>query len=393
METLQKKKILFLITQSKYGGAQKYLLALARHFAKNNEVKIAVGEAGAQDERFFSEARAMGIEPIVLKDLIRDISLVKAWDALLEIRKLYVKERPDFVHINSSMAGAIGSCAAWLYRFDPLNRTLRVIYTVHGFVFNEPLPNFKRQVYGLIEKISASWKGALICVSRYDKEQGIKNKIAPEKRMVVIHNGIDTTTPFLSREEARARLGIPAATFAIGTIAALYPTKGLTYLLDAIHELAPAEAVQCVVIGDGPLRETLTQKVNNLGINSKITFKGHLAEAAQYLKAFDVFVLPSLKEGFPYAILEAGLAGIPVIASRVGGIPEIIEHQTNGLLTEAGNAKSIALALQTLHDSPALRSAYATALSKKIRSEFTLERMLYETDKLYLQFYPNATSS
>src|SRR3989344_9141437 len=140
MERLEGKKIIYLITQSKYGGAQKYVLQLARYFKQSNDVLIAVGEKEHQDPHFFAEARELGIEPIVLNHLIRDISLVKSFDALMEIRRLLIKERPDFLHINSSMAGAIGSCAAWLYRLDPLNRLIRVVYTAHGFVFNEPMP-------------------------------------------------------------------------------------------------------------------------------------------------------------------------------------------------------------------------------------------------------------
>ncbi len=388
MELIEKKKIIFLITQSKYGGAQKYVLALARHFAKKNQVLIAVGEAQHQDPQFFTEARALGIEPIVLQNLIRDISLVKAWDALLEIRKLLVKESPDFLHSNSSMAGAIGSCAAWLYRFDPLNKTVRVIYTVHGFVFNEPLHSIKKQMYRIIEKVSASWKGALICVSNYDREQGIKNKIAPEKRMVVIHNGIDPSTPFLSRSEARAKLGISDATFAIGSIAALYPTKGLRTLLDAAKLFTVKNKdILCTIIGDGPLQAELEAQRNTLGLTEQVRFAGAYPHAATLLKAFDLFLMPSIKEGFPYAILEAGLAGLPVIASRVGGIPEIIEHQTSGLLVAAGDAQDIALAVQTLYDAPKLRQSYANALNKKIRAEFTLDHMLHETEALYLRFY------
>jgi glycosyltransferase involved in cell wall biosynthesis len=388
MDTLEKKKILFLITQSQYGGAQKYVLALARHYIKQNQVLIAVGEAKNQDAQFFAECRALGIEPIVLTDLIRDISLVKAWDALLEIRKLLAKEAPDFLHINSSMAGAIGSCAAWLYRFDPLHKTIRVIYTVHGFVFNEPLPSFKKQVYRLIEKISAGWKGALICVSNYDKEQGIQYKIAPEKRMVVIHNGIDNSTQFLSRAEARAKLALPDTAFILGTIAGLYPTKGLGYLLEAAKLAVEKHPdLLFIIISDGPLRASLEAQKEKLGLSKNVVFKGSYENAASLLKAFDIFVLPSLKEGLPYTILEAGLAGLPVIASRVGGIPEIIQHQVSGLLVEPGNAQDIALALQTLIDTPRLRSVYANALNKKIRSEFSLDRMLRETEKLYLRFY------
>src|SRR3989344_9641924 len=197
---LEKKKILLLVTQSKYGGAQRYVLRLAKHFAAHNTVSIAVGEKNNQDPLFFDEAKKLGITPIVLDHLIREISLVKAFDATMEIRKLLTNERPDFLHVNSSMAGALGSCAAWLYNLDPLHTAIRVIYTVHGFVFNEPLPAWRKKMYIMIEKVTASWKGALITVSQYDKDQGLAQHIAPEARMPVIHSGISPAeVQFLNR--------------------------------------------------------------------------------------------------------------------------------------------------------------------------------------------------
>ncbi len=393
MDRLDKKKIILLITQSKYGGAQKYLLELARFFSQHNQVLIAVGEEKNQDAQFFAEARALGIEPIIIHSLIRDISLVKAWEATLEIRKLLKNEQPDFIHINSSMAGAIGACAAWLYRFDPLNKVIRVIYTVHGFVFNEPLPALKKQVYRIIEKVSAGWKGALICVSDYDKQQGIQHKIAPDARMVVIHNGINTKQELLTRSEARAQLHIPEDSFVVGTIAALYPTKGLSALLDAIQLLPRDKKMKFSILGDGPLRKDLETQATNLGILDSVQFHGAVPNASRLLKAFDISILPSLKEGLPLAILEAGLAGVPVIASRVGGIPEIIEHQVFGLLVEPGNAQDIALALAAFYDDPKLRASMSHALQKKVREEFTLDKMLQKTEELYLRFYKTTEPS
>lgn len=395
MDTLTGKKIVYLVTQSKYGGAQKYILQLAHHFAQHNDVRIVVGEKKNQDPLFFAEARNLGIEPMVLDNLIRDVSLVKAFDAVLEIRRLLVKERPDVLHLNSSMAGAIGACAAWFYGFDPLNKLMRVIYTVHGFVFNEPLPRRKKLLYLLAEKISASWKHAFIMVSRYDKDLGLKRKIAPERRMSVIHNGIDLNQHFLSRDEARQALAIDRASpFMIGTIASLYKTKGLEYLLGALAVLKKKNtAIHCSIIGDGPERSALIDLSKKLGLNEYMHFLGARDHAPQYLKAFDLFVLPSIKEGCPYTIIEAGLASLPVIASNVGGIPELISHQTSGLLVEPAQETELARAIEHLADQSEIRKKYARALHLEVLKNFSSETMLRKTEELYLSMFQRPTSS
>ena len=314
MASLEGKKIIYLITQSNSGGAQKYILRLAQHFVKKNKILIAVGEAKHQDPFFFQECRKLGIEPIVLQNLVRDVSLVKGFEAVLEMRKLLLKERPDILHVNSSMAGTLGSCASWISHLDPMNKITRVVYTVHGFVFNEPLPRAKKLIYLAAEKISASWKHAIITVSQFDKNEGLRRKIAPEKRMVVINIGIDPTLEFLSINEARTALGIDSDKPIIGTIASLYKTKGLEFLIDAAEELQSKNlSFKIYILGDGPERNRLTERLHQKQLAADIILLGSKPDAYRFVKAFDIFALPSMKEGFPYALLEAGLAGLPLL--------------------------------------------------------------------------------
>lgn len=390
-QRLEGKKILFLVTQSKYGGAQKYIMQLAAFFKKRNTVLIAVGEADHQDEQFFSEARAIGIEPIVLRSLVRNISLVKAFDALLEIRKLLYRERPDFLHINSSMAGAVGSCAAWAYRLDPLNKAIRVVYTAHGFVFNEPLPRSRLIFYRFVERISAGFKGAIITVSSYDREQAHTHKIASPAKMIVIHNGIDTATSFLSKKDARAELELPNGRIVIGTIAALYPTKGLQYFVEAAHAVCTKrDDATFILIGSGPEQKILTDQVVSLHLENRFMFREQ-SNAAKLITAFDLFVLPSVKEGFAYTLLEAGLAGVPIVATRVGGTPELITHGEHGMLVEPAKSDELASAILSVLQNPSVAARYAQLLQQRIRSNFSEEQMLSTTEELYLRFYQTPT--
>jgi len=389
MKGLQGKKIIYLITQSKYGGAQKYLLHLAKHFSQKNEVLIVVGEKKNQDPFFWQQAKALNIRIIVLEHLIRDISLVKAFEALLEIRKLLYKERPDFLHINSSMAGAVASTAAWLYRFDPLNTAIRVIYTVHGFVFNQPMKKMRRRIYLMIEKFTANFKGALITVSNYDKQQGLQHKIAPEIRMIVIHNGIDVSEmEFMTRENARLKLDIKISNTVIGTMASLYPTKGLSYLIEALKLLRDKKIQpQLVIFGDGPDYDELLKQINSYQLDKQVIILKNKPRAWPYLKAFDIFVLPSVKEGFPYALLEAAAAQLPVVTTKVGGIPELISHNETGLLVAPREPQALAQELETLIKDEKLRQNLGRNLRSRLEANFSLQNMLEQTEQVYLKFY------
>lgn len=383
---LADKKILYLITQTHYGGAQKYLLSLARYFKNGNTIDIAVGEASHQDQNFFDEARSLGIKPTILNKLVRDVSLVKAVEALFQIRSLLYKLRPDILHINSSMAGAVGSCAAWLYNLDPLNKPIRVVYTAHGFVFNEPMPSWKQKLYIFIERISAGWKHAIITVSEYDKQQGLTHSIANEQRFFVIHPGVDRQDiSLLPREDARAALGIAQETrFVIGTIASLYKTKGIANLIDAARLLQArgANYLFCI-IGDGPEKEMLQKLVQKYELHHSVMFVGAKKQAARYLSAFDMFALSSVKEGFPYVLLEAGHAGLPLVATRVGGIPEILAPECADALVDPANPQQLANTLEHFVSSPQVREKHASLCTKKITSQFTRERMLADTEHLY----------
>ena len=187
----------------------------------------------------------------------------------------------------------------------------------------------------------------IICVSRNDYNEALKNKIASARKMVVIHLGINPTNyDFQERTENK---------FVVGTIGEATKNKGHKYLLEA-EKYFPA---------------------------LKFNIISNIPNAARYLKNFDIFVLPSLKEGLPYVILEAGLAGLPVVASNVGGVPEIIENGKDGLLVPPPIREELAKAIKKLIGDKNLRENLAKNLCEKITKEFSLEKMLKETILLY----------
>lgn len=390
---LEGKKILYLVTQTKWGGAQKYVLQMAGHFKKHNEVHIAHGKIENNDTRFIDGAKKLGIKTIEMPYLVRKIDLTKDYIAMIDIYKLLSKEQYDLIHLNSSKTGALGSLAAKLYTSNPINTTMRIVYTAHGFVFNEPLSKFKKKFYRFSERFSTSIQNLVITVSDYDKKSAVDNQISPEAKMFSIHNGLDIDKyNFYTKDEALEKLKLKSDKKYFGTIASFYKTKGYPYLIEAIKTMIaknpPAvEKYRWVFIGDGPEIDNIKKLAKEQGVENYIKFLGQYDNAYKYLKAFDYFVLPSIKEGLPYTLLEAGLAGAPTISTRVGGIPEIITDQKTGLLVAPANPLSLAEAMEKISTDSELANKLSTNNIDNIKNNFNIKNTLSETEKVYLKLF------
>lgn len=333
------KKILYLVTQAETGGAQKYVLDLASNLGKS-QFEAIVAAGGKATDPLFLNLQKNQIKYFRLKYVIRAINPVFDFLGFWEIFNLIKKEKPDVVHLNSSKVEILGSIAAKLLGVK------KIIFTAHGYVFNEPMSNLKRKFYIFLEKFCSKFIDKIICVSEFDKQTGLKNNIAPEDKYAIIHNAINLNNyNFLEKQEARQKLeGITKIEFKdkkiIGTIANLYKTKGLEYFIEAAKIINRGDAVY-VVIGEGDEKKILESKIKDQRLNN-FFLVGNVPNAANYLKAFDIFVLPSVKEGFPYTILEAQAVGLPIIATKVGALPEIIKDNENGILIEPKNPQLLA---------------------------------------------------
>lgn len=388
---LKGKKILYLITQTKWGGAQKYVIDLAKHFAKNNEVHIAYGEPKQVDKRFLEQCQALNIKTIPITYLYRKIDISRDYLAVTDILKIFNQGAYNLVHLNSSKAGLLGALAAKMYSANPLNLKMHLVYTAHGFVFNEPLSKFRKNIYKFSERISTGIQHLVIAVSDADRQSAIDNKITYPEKIFTVHNGIDATQyNFYEADKAKNKLKLPNNKKYFGTIASFYKTKGYEFLVEAIKMLKQEESTlleshQWVFIGDGPELDNIKQQVKENQLDNNVIFK-QSDEGWKYLKAFDAFILPSVKEGLPYTILEAGLAGIPIIASKVGGVAEVIVNEKTGLLTTPANPLSLLKAMQQITDNNLVQNLVDNNY-KNIQNNFSLNKNLQETERLYLKLF------
>ncbi len=382
------KKILYLITQSELGGAQGYIFDLAANLRDEFDITVAFGEQGETGE-LAKKLKQENIPYYTISRLKRAISPVNDLLALIAIIKLIKKLKPDIIHLNSSKISILGSIAVFISKLLIVNCELLIVYTVHGWVFNEPMPRAKKLFYKYAEKFTAIFKNKIICINKLDYEIAKTQLKIPEKKLTLIHHGIKPIN-FLSAEEAKQKLSqitnykLQITNLTIGIIANLYKTKGLEYFVEAIKILqATSYKLQAIIIGEGNERKNLENLIKNYNLQDDIILAGKIETAAELLPAFDIYICSSVKEGFPYAILEAMSAGLPIVSTDVGGIPEMITDGKNGLLVEPNNPEELAEKIITLIKEETLRNALGEQAKNDAKEKFGIEKMIEKTKEVY----------
>lgn len=358
-------KIIYGITKSNFGGAQRYVFDLATEAKKaEHDVSVICGAGGVLVEKL----REKGIRVIEISGMKRDISLVDEFRSLYFIFRTLFEERPDVFHTNSSKMGGIGNLAARLAGVK------KIIFTAHAWAFNEPRPKWQKLPIKFLTWVTILLSHKTICVSEKSKKDMHKWPFIKQK-LRVIHNGIAEFNLVPRDNNA----------FTVGTLSELHQVKGLDILLKAWNKFNKKHhEAKLVIMGEGEERENLEMLVEELGISNSVTFKGYVEKAKQYLSNFDIFVLPSRSENLPYAVLEAGFASLPVIATSVGGVPEIIEPSINGALIQPEDSEALFSTLILLTEDKNLRKRLGENLKQIVLKDFSLEKMVKETLKMYL---------
>ncbi|MDP3729364.1 MAG: glycosyltransferase [bacterium] len=371
-----KTKILYIITKADVGGAQKYVRDLSSSL--NSAVFETKVLYGGQDIKWLSNK----VQFFLLNDL----------RALFELKNIFKREQPHIIHLNSSKAGVIGALAAALYNrtASPIKKA-KVIFTAHGWVFNPtnaiifPI----RLLYILFHKCAAIFQDAIICVSAYDYALAKKYCIAPERKLVTINNGIDQNLKFLDSETAKKEIIKKLSTlrFAlsvdcqwIGSIGRLVKEKNYQTLIRAASLIPNA---YFFIIGEGNEREMLNQQLKTNNLQQRFFLIDPAGEDARYLKAFDIFVMSSIKEGFPYILLEAMSAELPIVITQTGGMSEMITHNENGFTVEQKNPEALSGAITTLIKNKDIAHQFAKKAQRTLQEKFTLKKMTRTTSALY----------
>jgi len=361
-----KKKIIIGITKGTWGGAQRYVYDWTVSLPKEEfEIKVVFGQKG----RLVHELQKVGIQTSELPALGRNVSFGADLKSFFELFSLFRKEKPDIVHLNSSKMGGLGSVAA---RFAGVHK---IIFTAHGWPFWEKRNPLSRMAIWFFSWLTALFSHTIIVISNYDLRVACRMPLV-NKKTICIYNGI-YPIEFLPRESQKNSVRVL-------TNGELVDNKNLFIGIDAVAK-ARAIGVPIIysIIGDGELRKSLGEYINRKKYNEFISLLGFIPEGSRFYKNYDIFFLPSKKEGLPYVLLEAGLAELPVITSNVGGIPEIVEHEKSGLLYSPYDVDGFAKALQKLATSTSERFRLGKKLKEKVENDFSFTQMFKKTIALY----------
>jgi len=369
-------KILIIITDTDLGGTEKIVFELARALSqdieKRFEVKvIALKRRARMAARL--EDEGIAVQSLDLGEELGVCYLVRALAAIWDLRSILNSEKPDLVH-GFLFQGNLFARMSKFFTNAKIFSSLRVID--QGW--------FKIKVDGWTSFLTDLY----LCVSDQVKLWALPALAVPQRKIIVIKNGIDPEAFLrLTKDEARIKLGWPALATIITTIARLDRQKGVDLLIKSAS-LVLRERPDSIflVVGDGPDKKALVELTRVIGVEKSFIFTGAITDIPTVLAASDIFALPSRWEGMPNVILEAMSGAKPIVAARIGGVPEMLEDRREALLVPPEDVNALARALLELMNNPELSQKIANQARKRVEKEFSLNEMIDNYKKLYLSF-------
>ncbi len=367
-----------MITLSEVGGAQKVVYHLAAGLSKEGfEVEVACAPGGELVK--WLSALPQPVRVYEIAGMKREISPLSDVRCLWQLYRLIRRGGYDIVHCHSSKAGFLGRLAA------RLAGVRRVYFTVHGWSVNEARSKAARLIYGWAERLAGCLSTMVVCVSENDRRRGVEMGLVPKEKLTVIYNGLPEMPgrPGVLRRELGINI-LGSGDLLVGMVARLaFPKKPL-FFLEVAKELASLyQQVYFVLIGDGPLYRRCREFVAKSGLEGRVFLTGAREDAAALMADLDVFVLFSRWEGLPLTVIEAMQAGLPVVASAVGGVPEMVAEGETGFLVKELKVGPAAAAISRLLSNPALRFQIGETGRRRAREKFSYQEMLNRYRDLY----------
>jgi len=318
------------------------------------------------------------------KSLVQPLNPFKDILALMNLVDFLKKNPYHIVHTHNSKAGFLGRLAAKL-ACVPV-----IVHTVHGFAFHAQEPLWRQILFRNLERLASRWCDKMIFISQPLIDWCLAERVATEDKIVKIYSGIELDR-FLParkdlRNEIRRKWNINEGDEVIGIVSKLWEGKGHGTLLEAFKSIKSTfRNARLVVVGEGYLYDNLVGRVDHLGLGDSVLFTGFQKDVSQIMTTFDVSVLPSFFEGMGRVLLEAMALEKPVVASRVGGIPDLVQDGVNGFLVTPGNVKELAEAIKRLLTDKALAKKMGKEGRKRISERFSADQMVQSIDSVYRQ--------
>ena len=369
-----KIKILYLFNHLRYGGAEVGLATTLKYIDRTEFAcaVVSIEKRGAVGE----EIEKTGTRVIYLDTTPSLFNL----PLILKILKIVKKEKPDILHTSLFYSNFFGRIAALL-----LLRARPVVITEERSMYTE-----KRFYHVILDNILSRVTDKIIACSRSVVDFTVRQEKIPERKFHLIYNAVDSARFDIpeSKDEIRRRYGLSGKDFVVGTVGSLIPKKGHRFLIEACSDLVKSiPDIKLLIIGEGESREALERLVRSVGISQRVRFLGPRKEVPEIVKMMDLFVLPSLQEGFPRTLLEAMYMGLPVCASNISGIPEIIRNGQNGLMFEPADPSGISRQIFSLCSDAGFRKNLGSNARKTVEAGYLPEDYLRNLEGLYLKLY------
>ena len=388
-------KILHIITRLDMGGSAQNTLLTCMELCGKYEIILVHGlsqESGMSDlekqivQDGVEKARKNGVKVIALPSMVRSIRLIKDFRALFSLMWLIIKEKPEIVHTHSSKGGILGRLAAKIAGVP------YIIHTPHGHVFYGHFGTLASKVFLWVERIFSRFTDRMVALTDGEKDDYISLAVCSPDKIFKIHSGVEVNK-FMqgngNRVEKRRSLGLDQNEAVIGFVGWLLPIKGPDYLLKAMDFVWHGHPEASVVlVGKGDLDVDLRAEALKKNANGKVKFLGWREDIDEIMPLFDMLVLPSLNEGMGRVLVEAMAAGKPVVASRVGGIPDLVRHGETGYLVPPANEQALADGIKMLLDDPE-KAKQMGQRGQEYCHQFSLEAMIEKLDDLYSDLMHN----
>jgi glycosyltransferase involved in cell wall biosynthesis len=384
------QKVVHIITRLDRGGsAQNTMLTALGHDRSYFEPVVITGEVGRWDAQGGQTAtidnlRLLEKESIqyhMVASLVRHISPLADLRALWQLVRLLREERPHIVHTHTSKAGVLGRLAAWITGVPV------IIHTPHGHVFYGHFGSVFSWVFLQIERALAWITDVLIALTAAEKAEHLEREVGWADRFAVIPSGIDIDRFKQVRKAGKVMpewFDCPPDAIVIGSVGWLTDIKGHRFLVDALARLKYEHPhLHLVILGSGGQYDALLHQARKAGISESVHLVGHREDVERALAGMDGFVLPSLNEGMGRALIEAMAAGLPVIASRVGGIPALIEDEKNGLLVPAGDSLALSVAVRRILSDPPWARTLGRNAMQSIGTAYGVPAMVRAIESIY----------
>jgi glycosyltransferase involved in cell wall biosynthesis len=378
-------RILRVIARLNMGGPAIHVSNLAAGLeTRGYHTTLVAGSLARGEDSMAFVAERLGVSVVDVPEIQREVAPLHDAQSIRRLTAIMRKERPHILHTHTAKAGALARAAALA---AGRARPPIIVHTFHGHVLKGYFGPGRTAFFKRVERTFARSTDVLVAVSPEVRDELVAHGIAPADKFAVIRLGIPLDERLGDETAAldyRRLYGIPDDAFVVGWVGRMTGVKDT----DAVLEIVAATrqrgvpAVLCMV-GDGPDRERLEQVAHDLGIARSTYFVGYQEDVAGYYWLFDAFLLPSVNEGTPVSAIEALASGTPVVATRVGGVPDVVTDGVDGFLVEPGDPDAAADRLAELARDPELRARLGEAGSANARERYSVERLVDDVDRLY----------